>query len=69
MNVVVQQNAGAAEEMASTAEELSSQATQLQDAIAYFKVGSENGNGRFVPARAHRIATPPDRVPRLALSH
>ena len=35
---VVQQNAGAAEEMSSTAEELSSQAEQLQETISFFKV-------------------------------
>ena len=41
LNTVVQQNAGAAEEMASTAEELASQAELLQDAVAYFKVNSQ----------------------------
>jgi methyl-accepting chemotaxis protein len=46
---VIQQNAGAAEEMASTAEELSSQAEQLQDTVAFFKVGENGHNG---PKRA-----------------
>lgn len=35
---VIQQNASSSEELASTAEELSGQATQLQDAIAFFKL-------------------------------
>jgi len=37
---VIQQNAGASEEMASTAEELASQAEQLQGTIAFFRIGS-----------------------------
>ena len=36
---MIQQNAGASEEMAATAEELSSQAEMLTDAIGFFKVG------------------------------
>ncbi len=45
---VVQQNAGASEEMASTAEELSSQAQLLQSTISFFKIGDEdNGIERF----------------------
>jgi len=45
LNQVVQQNAGATEEIASTAEELSSQAEQLKTTIAFFKV-SEAGAAR-----------------------
>jgi methyl-accepting chemotaxis protein len=37
---VVQQNAGAAEEMASTAEELSAHAEQLNGTVAWFRVAS-----------------------------
>jgi methyl-accepting chemotaxis protein len=40
---VIQQNAGAAEEMSSTAEELSSQAEQLQSTISFFKVAETSG--------------------------
>ena len=36
-----QQNASASEELAATAEELSGQAGQLQDSVAFFKVGDE----------------------------
>jgi len=57
---VIQQNAGAAEEMSSTAEELSSQAEQLQSTISFFKT-SDNGSGmrralpdRHVPA-SHKV--------------
>jgi methyl-accepting chemotaxis protein len=46
---VIQQNAGAAEEMSSTAEELSSQAEQLQGTVAFFKVDENGHNG---PKRA-----------------
>jgi len=41
---VIQQNAGAAEEMSSTAEELSSQAEQLQNAVAFFTVVDADGS-------------------------
>ena len=40
LDQVIQQNASAAEEMASTAEELSSQAGQLQETVAFFKIGA-----------------------------
>jgi methyl-accepting chemotaxis protein len=41
LNQVIQQNAGAAEEMASTADELASQAEQLQATISFFKTGED----------------------------
>lgn len=41
LDQVIQQIASAAEEMASTSEELAGQSTQLQTAIAFFKVGDE----------------------------
>ncbi|BCS89096.1 methyl-accepting chemotaxis protein [Pseudodesulfovibrio sediminis] len=43
LDVVVQTNASASEEMASTAEELSAQAQNLAEAMTFFKVG-QNGN-------------------------
>jgi len=44
---VVQQNAGASEEMSSTAEELSSQAEHLQSAVEFFKVqAADDGSAR-----------------------
>jgi methyl-accepting chemotaxis protein len=49
---VIQQNAGAAEEMSSTSEELASQAEQLQSTIAFFKT-SERG-GPAAPTKAQR---------------
>ena len=50
MDQVIQQNAGASEEMASTAEELASQAEQLQSAIAFFKV-DERGATKVTAAK------------------
>ena len=52
---LIQQNTGASEQMASTSEELASQAQQLQDAIAFFKVGenasvAEWGENKEAPA-------------------
>ncbi len=41
LDQVIQQNAAASEEMASTSEELASQANQLQETIAFFKIGDE----------------------------
>ena len=49
---VIQANSAAAEEMASTSEELTSQAAQMQDTIAFFKVGTEGllrPQGRSLP--------------------
>ena len=40
LNQVVQTNASSAEELAATAEEMSGQSQQLQQAVAYFKVGT-----------------------------
>jgi methyl-accepting chemotaxis protein len=55
---VIQQNAGAAEEMSSTAEELSSQSEQLQTTIAFFKVAA--GKEEATDRETSRIV-PPDR--------
>jgi methyl-accepting chemotaxis protein len=53
---VIQQNAGAAEQMSSTAEELSSQAEQLQSNIAFFKVRTTGSARR--PAAQRKSAKP-----------
>jgi len=50
LDKVTQQNSSAAEEMSTTAEELSMQAGELQNAIAYFRIGSESGRS---PDRAN----------------
>ena len=42
LDKVIQQNAGAAEELSATSETFSAQAEQLQDSIAFFRIG-ENG--------------------------
>lgn len=43
MNQITQQNASASEELAATAEEMSGQAEQLQQLVAFFKVGDQVG--------------------------
>jgi methyl-accepting chemotaxis protein len=43
LNKATQQNASASEELAATSEELSGQAEQLQQSIAFFNVGEDNG--------------------------
>jgi methyl-accepting chemotaxis protein len=48
---VVQQNAGATEEIASTAEELASQAEQLKNTIAFFKVAEAGSEARLLPGK------------------
>ncbi|KAF4516050.1 hypothetical protein B566_EDAN000287 [Ephemera danica] len=45
LSQTTQQNASASEELAATSEEMSSQAQQLQQAIAFFKVGSQPSGG------------------------
>ena len=63
LDTVIQQNASASEEMASMAEELSSQAEQLSEAIAYFKINTDNSGftrqlpGRQGEARTHRAVS------------
>jgi methyl-accepting chemotaxis protein len=56
LNRVVQQNAGAAEEMATTATSLVEQANQLEALIAFFKVA--NGDG----LEAEKQAALPERT-------
>jgi methyl-accepting chemotaxis protein len=45
MNQITQQNASASEELAATAEEMSGQAEQLQQVMAFFKVGNSGATG------------------------
>ena len=53
LNQTTQQNASASEELAATAEEMSGQAQQLQQAIAFFKVGgTEAAHGPVSVAKA-----------------
>lgn len=46
LDSVVQSNAGSSEEIASTAQELASQAMQLEDTIAFFKLGQGSAPAR-----------------------
>jgi methyl-accepting chemotaxis protein len=57
---VIQQNAGAAEEISSTSQELSSQADELLQTISFFKI---NGNG----SATHALPSSPTKV--MALDH
>jgi methyl-accepting chemotaxis protein len=56
LDQVIQQNASAAEEMASTSEELSSQAEQLQDAIAFFKLDTQQSKSDKRSKKAAKTA-------------
>ncbi|HUX38399.1 MAG TPA: methyl-accepting chemotaxis protein, partial [Rectinemataceae bacterium] len=49
LDQVIQQNASGSEELSATAEELSSQARQLQDAMAFFRLGEEEKIDRIAP--------------------
>ncbi len=53
LDKVIQQNAGASDEMSATSEALSGQAKQLQASIAFFRIG-KNGQA----SRARRAAAP-----------
>jgi methyl-accepting chemotaxis protein len=64
LNQVIQQNAGAAEEMSSTAEELSSQAEQLQSTISFFRVAESEGSYERRAAAGRRAE--PAHKPRVA---
>lgn len=58
LNQITQQNASASEELAATAEEMSGQAMQLQELMAYFKVGATASAGTSAPIKT-RIAAKP----------
>ncbi len=58
LDVVIQQNAAGSEETSSTSEELAGQATQLQSAIAFFKLSSSANQSRrraVVAAGGHAL--------------
>lgn len=59
LDSVVQSNAGSSEEIASTAEELASQAMQLEDAIAFFKLGQR---AAAAPTKAVVKKAPPKSI-------
>ncbi len=54
MDQVIQQNAGASEEMSSTGEELASQAEQLQETISFFKVANSGKRSESRKSVSHR---------------
>ena len=56
LDQVIQQNAGASEELSSTAEELSSQADQLQGSIAFFNTGVGSSRRLTTARPAHMAA-------------
>ncbi|BEV07531.1 methyl-accepting chemotaxis protein [Methylophilus sp. DW102] len=59
LSQVTQQNASSSEELAATAEEMSGQAEQLQQLIAYFKVGSEDGGFSSAVKKSVKKVTKP----------
>lgn len=59
LSKATQQNASASEELAATSEELSGQAEQLQQSVAFFKTGQDDGPAlrqRGAPVRGERRA-------------
>jgi methyl-accepting chemotaxis protein len=60
LSKATQQNAAASEELAATSEELSGQAAQLQQSIAFFRVGDAEiaSPSRQIPLRERRAVTP-----------
>ncbi len=65
LNTATQQNASASEELSATAEELSGQAAQLQEMMAFFRLG---GQGR-APAPVHAPAPPASAARQRSLSY
>ncbi|MBF0462710.1 MAG: methyl-accepting chemotaxis protein [Magnetococcales bacterium] len=66
MDQAIQRNAGTSEEMAATSEELSAQAEALENAVAFFNVGEDEGwpaAGRKVAPR-QAVAVRPRQSPR-----
>ena len=51
IDMIVQQNASSAEDLAATVEELSGQATALDDTIGIFKLGDANLCSHGLPAK------------------
>ncbi|MBF0620826.1 MAG: HAMP domain-containing protein [Magnetococcales bacterium] len=58
LDQVIQQNAGASEEMAATAEELSSQARVLNEAVAFFKMDNQRTASRPAAKATATAAAP-----------
>jgi methyl-accepting chemotaxis protein len=58
LSSATQQTASASEQLSATAEELSAQAAQLQDLMAFFRLGDDAGPARARPAAATRSAAP-----------
>jgi methyl-accepting chemotaxis protein len=56
MNQITQQNASASEELAATAEEMSGQAGQLQETVAFFKVGTGGAPPKIAPRAVEKTA-------------
>ena len=56
LNKATQQNASASEELAATAEEMGGQAGQLQELMAFFKIGEQGGGAGRGTSRAARPA-------------
>jgi methyl-accepting chemotaxis protein len=57
LNKATQQNASASEELAATAEEMGGQAGQLQELMAFFKIGDQGGGQGRPVARTAQSAT------------
>jgi len=62
LDKATQQNAASSEELAATAEELNGQATQLQQAVAFFKLDSHSANTPFT-GRANPSIKRPTQTP------
>jgi methyl-accepting chemotaxis protein len=56
LDQVIQANASASEEMSGTSEELARQASQMQTAIAFFKVDAQESGGHAVTATTKKFA-------------
>ncbi len=67
LDQVIQQNASASEEMSSTSEQLAAQAQQLQEAIAFFRIGTQGSRRSSTPRQVaaktrQKITAPPARL-------
>lgn len=74
LDKATQQNAASAEELAATSEELNGQATQLQHAVAFFKLdnsGNRSSSGRNAPpaSRQNRAPAKPVRANKPAVTN
>lgn len=67
LDQVIQQNASASEEMSSTSEQLAAQAQQLQEAIAFFRIGTQESRRSRTPRQVaaktrQKLAAPQARL-------